>query len=121
MNKSLLGLMCGVAAVVLLLIPTGGSPQPPIPNPEEARTPADVLEAFSTYRRLWTELNLKAAAKLDSKEFTTDAQVYEFIASGQEPARRIAFDKIAKQEQSVLGDGKWTPELHSILLKGYSK
>lgn len=122
MNKTLLGLMCGVAVVVLLLIPTSSGPQPPIPNPvdpTEAKTPPEVLNAFSTYRRLWMDLNQKAAAKLDSGEFTTQQQVWDFIASGQEPARRIAFEKIAKHEQEVLGDGKWTPQLHSELLKQY--
>lgn len=121
MNKTLLGWACGVAVVVLLLIPTKNGPQPPIPNPDptEAKTPLEVLDAFSTYRRLWMDLNQKAAVKLDSGEFTTQQQVWDFIASGQEPARRIAFEKIAKKEQEVLGDGKWTPELHSELLKQY--
>lgn len=117
MNK-FFGVLCGVAVVVLLLIPTDGTIQPPTPNPTGN---AEVNEAFDTYKRLWIDLNLKAAEKLDKGEFTTDTEVYDYLATGQEPARKIAFDSIAKKEQEALGDGKWTPELHSTILKGYSK
>lgn len=120
MKKSAyVGLACGVAAVVLFLTPTGNDPQPPTPNVVTASK--EVNEAFDTYKRLWVDLNLKAAEKLDSGEFKTQEEVWNFIASGQEPARRISFEPIAKSEQEKLGDGKWTPELHSSILKGYSK
>lgn len=117
--RKTLGLVCGVAAVVLFLIPTGNIPQPPIP-PDDGKTVAIVDQAFDTYKRLWVDLNLKAAEKLDSKEFETSQQVWEFIANGQEACRKVAFKEIAEAEQKVLGT-EWTPEKHSSLLKGYSK
>lgn len=119
-RSAYVGLACGVAAVVLFLTPTGNDTQPPTPA-DEVKASAEVTEAFNTYKRLWLDLNLKAAEKLDSGEFKTQEEVWNFVASGQEPARRIAFESIAKKEQEKLGDGKWTPELHSSILKGYSK
>lgn len=115
MSRKVFGLICGAAAVGLFLIPTGTSPLPPISKNDE------VSKAFDTYEQLWRKLASEAAAKLDSGELKTDAETREFIASGQEPARKIAFKEIAESEQKQLGDGKWTPALHSSILKGYSK
>ena len=118
-NSAYVGLACGVAAAVLFLTPTRNDTQPPTPNSIKASP--EVNEAFDTYKRLWVDLNLKAAEKLNSGEFKTQEEVWNYLSSGQEPARRIAFESIAKKEQEQLGDGKWTHELHSSILKGYSK
>jgi hypothetical protein len=117
------GVVCGIALVLLLLVPTG-NPEP-TPSPINATIISksnDVNQAFTTYKRLWVQLTQDAAAKLDSKEFTTEQEVWDFLASGQEPARKIAFDKVAAKEQKTFEDaGGWTPELHSSILKGYGK
>ena len=114
-----IGVACGVAAVVLFLIPTGSSTQPPTPN-DELKAVVEVNEAFDTLKRLWLKHNLEAAEKLDDEELTTAEETWEFIASGQEAARKVAFKDIADKEQELLGD-EWASKTHSKILKGYLK
>lgn len=119
MIRSIIGILCGTAAVLLFLLPSGDNGQPPVPPPSPRNQM--VSEAFDTYERLWIELSVQAAEKLERGELKTPEETWTFIASGQEPARKVAFDTIAKTEQEKLGGDKWTPELHAEVLKSYSK
>ena len=124
--KTLIGVVCGVAAVALFLIPTGSNLQPPTPT-DELRATAIADEAFDTYKRLWLKHNLDGAEKLDKGELTTAQEAWDFLASGQEAARKVAFKDIADKEESIIGgvddegNEKWTAKEHSKILKGYVK
>ena len=124
--KTLIGVVCGVAAVALFFVPTGSNPQPPTPT-DDLQSAAIVDEAFDTYKRLWLKHNLEAADKLDEGELTTAQEAWDFIASGQSAARVVAFKDIADKEEEVLGsvddegNEKWNAKEHSKILKGYVK
>lgn len=116
MKPSYVGLLCGVLGVALLLWPATGSDKP---APVVQDMPA---QAFNTYEQLWRKLAQDAAAKLDSGELKTDRDIWDFLAKGQEPARKVAFEQLAKSEQDYFaGNGGWSAALHSKLLRSYAK
>jgi len=100
---------------VILLWPSGGDSPGPGPKPSDI-----VSDAFDTLERLWRAHNATAAGKLRSAEITSDTEIRQFIAAGQEPMRRIAFEAIAKAEQEALSGG-WTAEKHAEILEGYTR
>ena len=106
-------LIAMVIGGLILLWPSGNDS--PGPGPGDM-----VSEAFDTYEKLWRQHNATAAGKLRSAEITSDAEIHQFIAAGQEPMRRIAFEAIAKAEQESLAGG-WTAEKHAGILEGYSR
>jgi hypothetical protein len=121
MKPSYLGLLCGVLGVLLLLWPSAEpeNPDPPAPPPVVRDLPA---QAFDTYEQLWRKLAKDAADRLDAGEFKTDKEVWDFLAKGQEPARRVAFEPLAKSEQDYFDSkGGWSSAAHSALLRSYVK
>jgi hypothetical protein len=112
------GIISGVLALWLLL----GSPVTPVPKPPEPAVTSDVVrESFVLYEKLWRKHAADTAAKLEAGELKTDKATWEYLAAGQEPARRIAFDKLAAQEQEYFKKaGEWTPEVHAKLLRSYN-
>lgn len=124
MTKSeITGAACLLLAVVVYFMPTNIVIPGPTPGPGPDPTPIvedRVHQAFVTYERLFRKHSVDVAAKLDSGELTTDVATHAAIKAGQEPMREISFKELGKYEQETIGDGKWTPELHSQLLKGYA-
>jgi len=104
--------MLAILGGILLLFGGGDTPGPR-PNGDA------VAKAFDTYETLWRKHNADAAGKLRSAEITDDTEIREFIAAGQEPMRRVAFEAIAKAEGEALK--KWTAEKHAEILEGYSE
>jgi len=121
MKSRTIGIVCGVLTVLVLFLPDQvDKPEPPEPpKPVEK----DIVEkAFDMYEELWRTHAVATAEKLESGELDTDQKVWEFIAAGQEPARRMAFDKIAEKEQAFFDErGGWSPEAHAELLRSYRK
>lgn len=117
MQGKFFGVICAGLAVLILLLPSDNDRPEPVPP----KPPTDIVEkSFDTYEQLWRTHALKTADKLESGELKTDKDTWEFIAAGQEPARKVAFDEIAKKEQEYFEEnGGWTPELHAELLRGY--
>ncbi len=114
-RTQIFGTLGGVLALAILLIPTptAGPPLPPENN-------VAVDKSFDDLERLWLKHNQDAADKIDSGELTTQQQVWDFIATGQEPMRKVAFGEIGKSEKKYFDDnGGWTAELHSKLLRSY--
>lgn len=118
MKPYVVGLICGVLGLALLAWPTGGPPKPR-PTPVAEDLPA---QAFDTYEALWRKLALEAAAKLDAGEFKTDREVWDFLAKGQEPMRKVAFEPLAKSEQEYFAkQGGWSAAAHAKLLRSYTQ
>jgi hypothetical protein len=113
-----IGFVCGVLGLLILLWPQAGVTPPPTPE-----VPRDLpAKAFVTYEQLWRKLAADAATKLANGELKTEQQVWDFLAKGQEPARRIAFEDLAKSEQDLFNkNGGWTKEAHEQLLRSYAK
>jgi len=114
MNAKLVGLVCFVLALGIVLVPEQNV-DPPVDK--------DLVErSFDIYEELWRKHALDAADKLSSGELTSDTQAWEFLAAGQEPARRTAFEEIAQKEQAYFDErGGWSPEAHEALLRSYQK
>ena len=112
--RQLIGLLCGVAAIAILLIPDGGSdPTPPVVTDP-------VAKSFDIYEDLWRKHAVAAADKLASGEFTKATEVWEFLAAGQAPARKAAFMDLAKAEQNKFdAAGGWSAKLHEEILRSY--
>lgn len=114
MNKTV-GLICGIIGLVVILYPTAKEASP---------TPKDeaVTQAFDVYETLWRKHNETAAEKISSGELKTEQEVWDFIAAGQAPARKVAFDAIAKFEQEYFDkNGGWSLKNHEALLRSYKK
>lgn len=119
MNARYVGLICGVLGIFILLWPTGGSVTPPSPPVVEKDMPA---LAFDTYEKLWRKTASDAADKLASGQLDTEQKVWDFIAAAQAPARKVAFDELAKSEQDYFTkNGGWSAKTHETLLRSYVK
>lgn len=120
MKSKVIGIVCGALAVMILLSsqkqPDPVPPTPPVPE-------KDIVEqSFDIYEDLWRKHALAAADKLKTGELDTDQKAWEFLAAGQEPARKVAFDEIAQKEQAYFDErGGWSPEAHEALLRSYQK
>ena len=100
MKSYYLGVTCGVLGLVLLIWPATETVKPKPVAP-------DVVGK---------------ADRIDAGEFTNDRDVWEFLAQGQEPARKIAFEEIAKSEQDYFNkQGGWSALAHSKMLRSYAK
>lgn len=122
MSKTV-GILSGILALSLAF----GSSFMPGPGPDDDDDPPTpvvddiVHESFVTYEKLWRKHAADTAKKLESGDLKTDKSTWEFLAAGQEPARRIAFDALASEEQEYFKKaGEWTPEAHAKLLRSYS-
>lgn len=118
MQSKVIGGICALLAVAILLIPDQQEPPPSPPTPDVDL----VAKSFNSYEELWRKHALKTAEKIESGELTTDTEVWEFLAAGQEPARKVAFDELARKEQEYFNKaGGWSAELHGKLLRSYAK
>ena len=119
MNSRTLGLICGVLGAAVLLWPT----QKPAPVPPPAPVAMDLpSKAFATYEKLWRKHNQDAADKLASGGLKDEKTTWEFLAAGQEQARKVAFDELAKSEQDYFTkQGGWSAKAHEKLLRSYAK
>ncbi len=119
MKGKIIGLVCGLLAIALLLYPESGNKPDPVPPKPEIDI---VSKSFDIYEDLWRKHAINAADRIASGDLDTDDAVWEYLATGQEPARRVAFDELAKKEQEYFdnADG-WTAELHEKLLRSYAK
>jgi hypothetical protein len=122
MSKTI-GILSGIVALSLAF----GSSFLPGPGPDDDTDPPtpvvnDVVhDSFVLYEKLWRKHSADAAKKLESGELKTDKATWEFLAAGQEPARRIAFDELASKEQAYFKEaGEWSPEVHAKILRSYS-
>jgi hypothetical protein len=126
MNQKSMGGLCLIAAAAMILLLPGGTsgPKPDEPRPPASEQDAMVVRAFDTYERLWRKMAAETAVEaLETQKVKTDMEVYNLIATGQEAIRKVAFEEIAKFEQSQLtndGKDKWTADKHIALLKGYA-
>lgn len=110
-------IVCGLLGV-FLLIPTDKLTSG---NRKPLKTDL-AAEAFQTYEQLWRIHQIKTADKIAAGELKTEQEVWEFQAAGQAPARKIAFEKIAKYEADYFKEkGGWSKEAHEALLRSYSK
>jgi len=115
------GLFCGVAGIVLLLWPSQqvSRPTPPLPPPVVLDLPG---KAFASYEKLWRKHTQDAADKIASGTLKDEKSVWDFLAAGQEPARKVAFDELAKSEQDYFTkQGGWSAKAHEKLLRSYAK
>jgi hypothetical protein len=115
MSSKFIGLLCGVLGVLLLLWPTGDK-NTPLPDKD---LPA---KAFDTYEKLWRKSAKDAADKLASGELDTEQKTWDYLATSQAPARKVAFDELAKSEQDYFTkNGGWSAKTHETLLRSYVK
>lgn len=115
MNPRYVGLLCGVLGVIILLWPTGDTVTPDV----EKDLPA---KAFDTYEKLWRKTAKDAADKLASGQLDSEQKVWDFLATAQAPARKVAFDELAKSEQDYFTkNGGWSAKTHETLLRSYVK
>jgi hypothetical protein len=78
--------------------------------------------AFEKQEALWRRHIADAADKLAAGELDTDQATLEFLAGGQEPARKVAFAEMAKYEQEQFQKaGGWSAKLHEEILRKYNK
>lgn len=113
--RTLIGIFSFIAAAVLLLLPAGDF-APPTPPKDDT-----VTKSFDIYEDLWRKHAASAADKLASGEFTKDTEVWEYLAAGQAPARKAAFNDLAKAEQKKFDEaGGWSAELHEEILRSYA-
>jgi hypothetical protein len=119
MNARYVGLICGVLGVFILLWPSASRVVPPTPPIVERDMPAI---AFDTYEKLWRKTAAEAAEKLAAGQLETEQKVWDFIAAAQAPARKAAFDELAKSEQDYFAkNGGWSAKAHETLLRSYVK
>jgi len=109
-------LICGLLGV-FLLVPTNWF------TTRSSQLKADLAaDAFKTYEQLWRVHQITTADKLASGELGTEQAVWEFQAAGQEPARKLAFEKLAKSEAEYFKTkGGWSKEAHESLLRSYTE
>ena len=59
---------------------------------------------------------------IEDSELKTEQEAWDFIAAGQEPARKAAFKELAKSEQDYFDkQGGWSAKAHEKLLRSYAK
>lgn len=117
MPKRFMGISSGILAIVLALWPSTDVVKPPGPTPAN-----DVVHAaFVTYEQIWRKHAVDTAAKLESGELKDEKAAWDHLAVGQAPARKIAFDQLAKAEQEYFtSKGGWTAVDHAKLLRSYA-
>lgn len=117
MPKQFTGISSGVLAIILALWPSADVIKPPIPPPVNDA----VHTAFVTYEQLWRKHAVDTAVKLESGELKDEKAAWDHLAVGQAPARKLAFDQLAKEEQEYfMSKGGWTAVDHAKLLRSYA-
>lgn len=109
-------IICGILGLFLL------APSSLFVKDEADVSKDTATEAFDTYEQLWRLHQIKTADKIASGELKTEQEVWDFQAKGQEPARKLAFEKLAKHEADYFSQkGSWSKEAHEKLLRSYAK
>lgn len=118
MSLRYLGLLSGSFGLLLLVLPLQCNSTTPVPA-----IPGDSpKQVFVIYERLWRAHAQTAADKLASGEVKTEQEIWDFLAAGQEPARKAAFNALAKSEQDYfIKQGGWSVKTHEKLLRSYAK
>lgn len=120
MSKKILGIVCAILAAAILWWPGSEDPGPRPPGPGPAKDLVSVT--FDVYEDLWRKHATDTADKIKAGEFETDQEVWDYIAAAQAPARRVAFDDLAKSESEFFkSQGGWSLEAHETLLRKYAK
>lgn len=118
MNSRVVGLLCGVVFVILYFGSRTNDKSDPTPAPGGNL----VAKSFANYEALWRKYAVKAAEGIQSGQLDSDKKVWDFLAAGQEPIRKAAFDALAKSEQDYfIKNGGWSLKLHEALLRSYGK
>lgn len=118
MSLRYLGLLSGVFGLILLVGPFQCDSTAFVP-PAPSTSPKQV---FAIYEKLWRVHAQAAADKLAAGEIKTEQEAWDFIAAGQEPARKAAFKELAKSEQDYFDkQGGWSAKAHEKLLRSYAK
>lgn len=113
-----LGFLSGAFGLLLLIWPLQCNSNAFAP-PAHITSPK---QAFATYEKLWRAHAQATADKLASGELKTEQEVWDFLAAGQEPARKAAFKDLAKSEQDYFNkQGGWSAKAHEKLLRSYAK
>jgi hypothetical protein len=117
MNTRVVGLLCGIVCVLLLVWTSNQDKADPVPPKSDL-----VAKTFSNYESLWRKYAIKTADNIKSGQLDTEKKVWDFLAAGQEPIRRAAFDELAKSEQDYFASkGGWSTKNHEALLRSYGK
>lgn len=98
--------------------PNGGDTKPK-PNPKPPITKDVLAEAFDAEERLCRQMAVDVANAIDAGELKTEREIQAKMELGRAAARKVAFRPVAEAENAIIGDGKWTPEKHSALLRRY--
>lgn len=120
MNSKYVGLICGILGLIVVFYPAEKSTLPDVaPKPAVSDV---VSKSFDIYETLWRKHTKDAADKIKAGELKTEQEVWDFLAAGQAPARKVAFDELAKVEQIYFDThGGWSLKNHEDLLRSYSK
>ena len=94
----------------------GGIPIGPSPAPADA-----VSKSFDEYETLWRAVQVAAADKLDSGEFTQSQQVTEYRSRADGAAIKKTRQPLLDAEFAEFGGDKWTTEKASKLLRSYGQ
>jgi hypothetical protein len=94
----------------------GGIPIGPSPAPADA-----VSKSFDEYETLWRAVQVAAADKLDSGEFTQSQQVTEYRSLADGAAIKQTRQPLLESEFAEFGGDKWTAEKASKVLRGYGR
>ncbi len=118
MSLRIVGLLSGIIGLLLLILPLPNYS----PAIEPAAATASPKQVFATYEKLWRAHAKTTADKIASSEIKTEKEIWEFLAAGQEPARKEAFMDLAKSEQDYFDkQGGWSAKAHEKLLRDYVK
>jgi len=120
MNAKYVGLICGVLGLFVVFYPENTNK--PTPDPVKPVIVDNVSRSFKIYEDLWRKHALATADKIKAGDLKTEQEVWDFLAAGQSPARKVAFEELAKSEQDYFTkNGGWNAKKHEELLRSYVK
>lgn len=115
MNTRLIGLGCGIVCLFLIWSSSSSSKADPAAQDLPAK-------AFRNYESLWRKYAVTTADNIASGKLDTEKKVWDFLAAGQEPIRKAAFEELAKSEQDYFNaKGGWSAKAQEALLRSYGK
>ena len=87
-------------------------------SPErEPQGSSEISEAFSVEQKLLTAAIEQAVVELKAGNLKTDKEARDWLKAARDAAKVKAWEPVARKDQEVLGDGKWSPELHAKRLQ----
>jgi hypothetical protein len=88
----------------------------------DGSNPADTAShAFTEYEKLWRAIQVEAASKLESGEFTRSQQVTEFRSLADGEAIKKTRQPLVDAEFADHGGEKWTAEKAAAFLRRYGR